>query len=562
MNGSVCRLRDIHELFMDTGLGSKAYSIIEQGKIGLILSSKPADRRALIEEAAGITKYKARRRQTQLKLEAAQQNLLRVNDIVHEVEKQLESLKRQAGKARRYRALREEMQAVERVALRPPLPRADRSRHARWPSASPRSPSASRRPPSRSRPKRRRWRCAAHVLYDDEARLEEVRGRLGELTLAVDRHQGRSGYCKEQIAETDARARQARARGGGAEGARGAAAEESLEARRADEARLRAELERRRDGEPRGRGRGARRAAAAPDARPRPSRSTARDAQVGASWAGSPRCRTRGSPSPATPSGPSADLLKLGGGARRARARARPRSRACATPPWSAGRGGRGAARRAGRASATRRVGRARRPGRRPTALARDAEALQSERDSLAGRLASLEEIVATHAAFDEGVRAPARAPEGLEAARRGGRPRGDRLRARARGRGVPGRPAAGRAGPGRHATPCAASATSRSRARAAAPSCRWPRRARKADCGTAARGRARGAAGARPALSDLYRVTGPHADAIRAALPDALVFDTLEDALRRHRAPGPGALRHARRRDRARVDRRGRPRR
>ncbi len=115
MNGSVCRLRDIHELFMDTGLGSKAYSIIEQGKIGMILSSKPADRRAIIEEAAGITKYKARRRQTSLKLEAAQQNLLRVNDIIHEVEKQLESLKRQAGKARRYRAVRDEMQGIERV---------------------------------------------------------------------------------------------------------------------------------------------------------------------------------------------------------------------------------------------------------------------------------------------------------------------------------------------------------------------------------------------------------------------------------------------------------------
>src|SRR5262245_26708297 len=115
MNGHLCRLRDVHELFMDTGLGSKAYSIIEQGKIGLILSSKPADRRALIEEAAGITKYKARRRQTQLKLEAAQQNLLRVNDIVHEVEKQLESLKRQASKARRYRATREEMQGLERI---------------------------------------------------------------------------------------------------------------------------------------------------------------------------------------------------------------------------------------------------------------------------------------------------------------------------------------------------------------------------------------------------------------------------------------------------------------
>src|SRR6188474_3335730 len=115
MNGQVCRLRDIHELFMDTGLGSKAYSIIEQGKIGQILSGKPADRRALIEEAAGITKYRARRRQSQLKLEAAQQNLLRVNDIVHEVEKQLESLKRQASKARRYRQVREEMQGLERI---------------------------------------------------------------------------------------------------------------------------------------------------------------------------------------------------------------------------------------------------------------------------------------------------------------------------------------------------------------------------------------------------------------------------------------------------------------
>src|SRR5262245_27715712 len=117
MNGDICRLRDVHELFMDTGLGSKAYSIIEQGKIGLILSSKPADRRALIEEAAGITKYRVRRRQTALKLEASQQNLLRVNDIVHEVEKQLESLKRQASKARRYRMVRDELTGVQRVVF-------------------------------------------------------------------------------------------------------------------------------------------------------------------------------------------------------------------------------------------------------------------------------------------------------------------------------------------------------------------------------------------------------------------------------------------------------------
>jgi chromosome segregation protein len=87
IDGAVCRLRDIHELLMGTGLGAKAYAIIEQGKIGMILSSRPADRRQLIEEAAGITKYRSRRRAAELKLEAAQQNLTRIDDIVFEVEK-------------------------------------------------------------------------------------------------------------------------------------------------------------------------------------------------------------------------------------------------------------------------------------------------------------------------------------------------------------------------------------------------------------------------------------------------------------------------------------------
>jgi len=117
IDGQICRLRDVHELLMDTGLGAKAYAIIEQGKIGLILSSRPADRRQLIEEAAGITKYKARRRAAELKLEAAQQNLTRVDDIVFEVEKQRGTLKRQAAKARRYRRLRDELRRWEKVLL-------------------------------------------------------------------------------------------------------------------------------------------------------------------------------------------------------------------------------------------------------------------------------------------------------------------------------------------------------------------------------------------------------------------------------------------------------------
>ncbi|MBI2187884.1 MAG: chromosome segregation protein SMC [Acidobacteria bacterium] len=117
IDGQVCRLRDVHELLMDTGLGAKAYAIIEQGKIGLILSSRPADRRQLIEEAAGITKYRSRRRAAELKLEAAQQNLTRIDDIVFEVEKQRGTLKRQAAKARRYRRLRDELRRWEKVLL-------------------------------------------------------------------------------------------------------------------------------------------------------------------------------------------------------------------------------------------------------------------------------------------------------------------------------------------------------------------------------------------------------------------------------------------------------------
>src|SRR5712671_577174 len=115
IDGRVCRLRDVHELLMDTGLGAKAYAIIEQGKIGLILSSRPTDRRQLIEEAAGVTRYKSRRRAAELKLDAARQNLMRIDDIVFEVEKQRGTLKRQAAKARRYQKLRAELHRWEKV---------------------------------------------------------------------------------------------------------------------------------------------------------------------------------------------------------------------------------------------------------------------------------------------------------------------------------------------------------------------------------------------------------------------------------------------------------------
>ncbi len=102
LNGKVVRLKQIKDLLMDTGLGIRAYSVIEQGKIGMILSGKPQERRKLLEEAAGITRYKARKRLAELKLEESTANLLRLDDIVSEVERALRSLKRQANAARRF----------------------------------------------------------------------------------------------------------------------------------------------------------------------------------------------------------------------------------------------------------------------------------------------------------------------------------------------------------------------------------------------------------------------------------------------------------------------------
>ena len=113
LNKTPCRLRDIHELFMDTGIGRSSYSIMEQGKIDLILSSRPEDRRAVFEEAAGITKFKAQKREALRKLEYTEANLLRVNDIMREVKRQIGSLQRQAGKARRYQALSSDLKVME-----------------------------------------------------------------------------------------------------------------------------------------------------------------------------------------------------------------------------------------------------------------------------------------------------------------------------------------------------------------------------------------------------------------------------------------------------------------
>ena len=113
MNKTPCRLKDIAELFMDTGVGARAYSIIEQGKIGTILHARPEERRVLIEEVAGVTKYKVRKRAALRKIELTRINLTRLNDVISEVESQLNGLRRQASKAQRFRDLRQQIKELD-----------------------------------------------------------------------------------------------------------------------------------------------------------------------------------------------------------------------------------------------------------------------------------------------------------------------------------------------------------------------------------------------------------------------------------------------------------------
>ena len=117
LNGKLCRLRDIQDIFMGTGLGPESYAIIGQERVGQLLSSKPYDRRAIIEEAAGITRFKNKKRLAELRLESAKQNLARVDDIFEEVTRQMNSLKRQASKAERFAAVRDELRGRLRVVL-------------------------------------------------------------------------------------------------------------------------------------------------------------------------------------------------------------------------------------------------------------------------------------------------------------------------------------------------------------------------------------------------------------------------------------------------------------
>ncbi len=120
LNGTRCRRKDITQLFLGTGLGSRSYAIIEQGMISRVIEAKPEELRSFIEEAAGISKYKERRRETESRISHTRENLERLNDLREEVEKQLRHLQRQAATARRYQALKQDERKLtaELLALR------------------------------------------------------------------------------------------------------------------------------------------------------------------------------------------------------------------------------------------------------------------------------------------------------------------------------------------------------------------------------------------------------------------------------------------------------------
>ena len=117
LNGTVCRLRDIQDLFAGTGVNPKAYALMDQERLNHVLTAKPWERRIFIEEAAGIARYKQQRAETHGKLEATRQNLQRVRDVMEEVRRQLGSIERQARKARQYKSLHQEKQALDLALL-------------------------------------------------------------------------------------------------------------------------------------------------------------------------------------------------------------------------------------------------------------------------------------------------------------------------------------------------------------------------------------------------------------------------------------------------------------
>jgi chromosome segregation protein len=205
INGRTARLRDVQEIFMGIGLGPDSYAIIEQGRIGQVLNSKPMDRRAIIEEAAGITMYKTKKRLAEAKLEASKVNLSRINDILVEVEKQLASLKRQASKARRYAELREQMRGLLRIVLASKAGHLDEEA-ARLESALREMEAAEARESQSVQELEREQERLSTRTYDLDAELRHTQNILNQTSLDLDRAENRITFNREQTGQLDARA--------------------------------------------------------------------------------------------------------------------------------------------------------------------------------------------------------------------------------------------------------------------------------------------------------------------------------------------------------------------
>jgi len=205
INGRIARLRDVQEIFMGMGLGPDSYAIIEQGRIGQILNSKPMDRRAIIEEAAGITMYKTKRRLAEAKLEASKGNLSRIHDILVEVEKQLASLKRQASKARRYAELREQMRELLRNVL------ASKAEHldieaGRLENLLREMDAVEEREARSVHELEAEQERLSGRSYALDGELRQIQNLLGQTALDLDRAENRITFNREQAAQIEARA--------------------------------------------------------------------------------------------------------------------------------------------------------------------------------------------------------------------------------------------------------------------------------------------------------------------------------------------------------------------
>ena len=205
LNGKLCRLRDIQEIFMGTGLGPESYAIIGQERIGQLLSSKPHDRRAIIEEAAGITRFKTKKRLAELRLEQSKQNLARVNDIFEEVTRQMGSLKRQAAKAERYGALRDEMRGRLKVVLASKLATMDAEQSAVAAEIAAQTAQIDEHS-GQIEALDAEHNAARSRGYELEAGTKEAQTRANQSAVELERAAARQTANEERIAELQARA--------------------------------------------------------------------------------------------------------------------------------------------------------------------------------------------------------------------------------------------------------------------------------------------------------------------------------------------------------------------